>query len=143
MKNTSENTINSKEFVSKEKYDKLLSENEYLKQQLNELKRLIFGSKSERFIPRDEAQLDLFDNPEEAVPEKQVEEITYKREKTAKEKKQAVRAKLPSHLPRVEEIVEPEIVEEGSKKIGEEITEILEYNPAKIFVRKIVRPKYA
>jgi transposase len=143
VKNTSENTIKSEEFVLKEKYDKLLSEYEYLKQELNQLKRLIFGSKSERFIPNDEAQLNLFDNPEEAVLEKQVKEITYKRKKPAKEKKQAVRTKLPSHLPRVEEIVEPKIVEEGSKKIGEEITEILEYNPAKIFVRKIVRPKYA
>ncbi|WP_394330259.1 IS66 family transposase zinc-finger binding domain-containing protein [Kordia algicida] len=27
--------------------------------------------------------------------------------------------------------------------MGEEVTEILEYNPAKLFVRRIVRPKYA
>ncbi len=30
----------------------------------------------------------------------------------------------------------------GATKIGEEITEILEYNPSNIYVRKIVRPKY-
>ncbi len=35
------------------------------------------------------------------------------------------------------------MIEPGSRKIGEEITEILEYNPAQIFVRKIIRPKYA
>ena len=29
------------------------------------------------------------------------------------------------------------------KKIGEEITEELEYEPGKLFVNKIVRPKYA
>ncbi len=43
----------------------------------------------------------------------------------------------------VEEIIESELIEPGSRKIGEEITEILEYNPAQIFVRKIIRPKYA
>ena len=143
MKIACENTVEPKEFVSKEKYEKLLSENEYLKQQLNELKRLIFGSKSERFIPSDESQLHLFETLEEAATERQTEEISYTREKSVKEKKQAIRAKLPSHLPRVEEIIEPENIEEGSKKIGEEITEILEYNPAKIFVRKFIRPKYA
>lgn len=143
MKVTAENTVNQKDFVSKGQYEKLLSENEYLKQQLKELKRLIFGSKSERFIPIDESQLQLFDSLEAEAPEKEVEEIIYKRGKSNKEKQPAIRTKLPSHLPRVEEIIEPEDIEEGSKKIGEEITELLEYNPAKVFVRKIVRPKYA
>ena len=143
MKIASENTVEAGEFVSKEKYEKLLSDYEYLKHQLNDLKRMIFGSKSERFIPDDKSQLHLFDALEEELPQKETEEITYKRDKPGKEKKQAIRVKLPAHLPRVEEIIEPESIEEGSKKIGEEITEILEYNPAKIFVRKIVRPKYA
>jgi transposase len=39
-------------------------------------------------------------------------------------------------------VIEPEGVEEGTRKIGEEITEILEYEPATLFVRKIIRPKY-
>lgn len=143
MKITSENTVEPQEYVSKEQYEKLLSENEYLKQQLNELKRLIFGSKSERFVPSDESQLHLFESLEQEISEKVTEEISYTREKPKKENKPAVRAKLPAHLPRVEEVIEPEDINEGSKKIGEEITEILEYNPAKIYVRKIIRPKYA
>ena len=32
---------------------------------------------------------------------------------------------------------------EGAKKIGEEVTEILEYTPGRLWIRKIVRPKYA
>ena len=143
MKIASENTVELKGFVSKEQYEKLLFDYEYLKQQLNDLKRLIFGSKSERFIPDDKSQLHLFETLEEAAAERQTEEISYTREKSVKEKKQAIRVKLPAHLPRVEEIIEPENIEEGSKKIGEEITEILEYNPANIFVRKFIRPKYA
>jgi transposase len=42
----------------------------------------------------------------------------------------------------VEEIIEPENKTAESEKIGEEITEILEYTPGKLFVRRIVRPKY-
>ena len=152
MKNAIENHIDKQQFVSWEQYEKLLSENEklrseceYLKQQLAELKRMIFGSKSERFIPTDDAQLSLFgDNAlTPAVADTETQEITYIRERQTKEKQQPVRTAIPSHLPRVEEVIEPNNVEEGAKKIGEEITEILEYNPAHIFVRKIVRPKYA
>lgn len=58
-------------------------------------------------------------------------------------KKVAKRAILPAHHPRVKEIIEPNHLKEGSIKIGEEVTEILEYNSAKLFVRRIVRPKYA
>ena len=46
-----ENTVVTEEFVPREKYDKLLAEHEYLKQQLAELRRLVFGSKRERFVP--------------------------------------------------------------------------------------------
>ena len=142
VENAIENHIEQEQFVSVSKYEKILSENEYLKQQLQELKRMIFGSKSERFVPTDDSQLSLF-NIEQEILKSETEEITYTREKAQKEKKNAVRAKIPAHLPRIEEIIEPEDVDEGSKKIGEEITEILEYNPARVFVRKIVRPKYA
>lgn len=143
MKNTTENTISEQGAVSKEQYEKLLSENQYLKQQLDELKRLIFGSKSERFVPSDDLQLNLFNEPQGEQQIKESEEIKYTRKKPLKEKQRPIRAHIPSHLPRVEEIIEPKVIQEGSKKIGEEITEVLEYNPAKIYVRQIIRPKYA
>ncbi len=143
MQNDTKNTQTEQVILSKGQYEKLLSENEYLKQQLKELKRLIFGSKSERFVPVDDSQFSLFDTEKEEVQEKETEQISYTREKPCKEKQIAIRTAIPSHLPRVEEVVEPDYIEEGSKKIGEEITEILEYNPAQVFVRKIVRPKYA
>jgi len=135
-------------FVPKEKYDRLLSEHEYLKQQLAELKRMIFGSKSERFISSatsDVMQLSLFETEKvDTATEASTEDITYTRTKqTSKKKETPVRMALPAHLPRVEEVIEPTEIKEGSKKIGEEVTEILEYNPSKLFVRKIVRPKYA
>ncbi len=132
------------EVVSKAEYEKLLAEHKYLKHQFKELQRLIFGSKSERFVPtsQDASQLDLFDEKTKEA-ETEVEQINYTRKKPEKEKKTPIRIKISDHFPRVEEIIEPDLIEPGSRKIGEEITEILEYNPAQIFVRKIIRPKYA
>ena len=113
--------------------------------QLEQFRRAFFGHKSERFVPESPDQLQLdFDMGEEVpvVPEK--EEITYSRLKKEKQTAQPnVRLALPAHLPRVTETIEPENLPEGSKKIGEEITEILEITPAKVYVRRIVRPKYA
>jgi len=131
--------------ISKEEYQELLdfkAEVGLLKHQLAELRRMIFGQKRERFVSPDPAQGVLFDLPLEEVPGKQVEEITYTRIKPKKDKKQPLRAELPSHLPRREEIIEPENIPENAKKIGERITEILEYEPPSIYVRKIICPKY-
>ena len=119
------------------------SEIEWLKHQLAELKRLIYGSKRERFITPDPLQSSLFELPELETPERKEEEITYTRLQAASsEKKHPLRAELPAHLPRKDEIIEPENLPEGAKKIGEAVTEILEYEPASIYVRRIIRPKY-
>jgi transposase len=53
------------------------------------------------------------------------------------------RMKLPEHLRREEVILNPPQDVTGCKKIGEEITEQLDYVPGELFVRKYVRPKYA
>lgn len=131
------------EFVSKAAYDELSQKYETLKTQLSELQRMIFGVKSERFVPISDGQIDLFTNTSLVEPEKeQKQEISYTRT-IAKKKQKPIRTEIPPHLPRIEEVIEPTDVAPGSKRIGEEITEILEYNPANIYVRKIIRPKYA
>jgi transposase len=130
--------------ITREEYQQLLhfkDEVVLLKHQLSELRRMLFGAKRERFVAVDDNQTTLFDLPEpEAKPVK--EEISYTRNKSDKKKKQPFRLELASHLPRREEIIEPGDLPEGTKKIGEAITEILEYEPATIYVRKIIRPKY-
>ena len=135
-----ENTIT----ITREEYDKLLSmssEIESLKHQLAELKRMVFGAKRERFVPADSNQASLFDLPQQEVKPEPKEEITYTRNKPSS-RKQPLRLELAPHLPRREEIIEPEGLQEGAIKIGEAVTEILEYDPATVYVRKIVRPKY-
>jgi len=136
----SRNTIT----ISREEYQQLLHFKEevvLLKHQLAEMKRMIFGAKRERFIAVDSNQATLFDLPEQQAKSQEKEEITYTRNKPVA-KKQPLRLELASHLPRKEEIIEPDNLPEGAKKIGEAVTEILEYEPANIYVRRIVRPKY-
>ena len=71
--------------------------------QLSELKRLIFGTKSERYIPEiPDEQLSLFEQEKREVEKKYVEVPAHQREKE-KKKKKPFRLKLPTHL-RVEEI---------------------------------------
>src|SRR5690606_18797308 len=107
--------------------------------QLEQLKRMIFGAKSERFVPTDPGQGTLFEAGATAPPPTQA--ISYMRSKP-QEKKHPVREAIAAHLPRVERVIEPENIPEGAKRIGEEITETLEYTPGSIHVDRIVRPKY-
>ncbi|MDH5382366.1 MAG: IS66 family transposase [Cyclobacteriaceae bacterium] len=141
-------TPESESLIPKKDYD-LLAENlhekdlkiAYLEQELAQLKRIIFGSKSERFTGTvDSEQLALWEKGQKREEEKQEETITYTREK--KEKKKPVRVELPANLPRDVQIIEPESSVEGARKIGEVVTEILEYTPGKLFVKRYVRPKY-
>ena len=111
--------------------------------QFEQLKRLYYGSKRERFIKnQDENQMTLpFDVEEEAQPEKQQETITYVRTKT-KRVNHPGRMALPSHLPVEEIVIEPEEDTTGMKCIGREVTDQLELIPAKLFIKRYIRPKY-
>lgn len=93
-----------------EEIDRLTAELAYVKNELAQLKRMIFGAKSERFISeKDSGQLllGLF-LPEPMAEPVKTETITYERkEKTEKTKIIPTRQALPAHLPRHEEIIEP------------------------------------
>jgi transposase len=108
------------------------------------LKKLIFGSKSERFVPEvapEQTSLDFGKEPEVKKEEPAKETITYEREKNTNKQKPS-RQPIPAHLERVTREIKPEEDVTGLVKIGEEITEELEYVPGKLFVNKFVRPKY-
>ncbi|WP_010521045.1 transposase [Aquimarina agarivorans] len=112
-----------------------------LEQQLQQLYKLISGFKSENFI--NEAvmdQLSLFgEDSVEEVAETPQQTITYTRDK----KKHQGRNALPENLPVREVIIEPKEDTTGLTKIGEEITETLEYTPASLVKRRTISPKYA
>ena len=123
--------------ISKTEYNRFLA----MEFELAKLKRMLFGAKSEKFIPSDPAQGSLFEVEPVAVEEKTRQQVSYTRE-VSKEKKQPLRLELPAHLKRVEEVIEPADLPQGAKKIGEVVTEVLEYEPGTCFVRRIIRPKY-
>jgi transposase len=133
--------INNYDNVTKED---LITEVISLKTELAQLKRMIFGSKSERFLPIAAGQEQLLFNDVEQVDiEIQQQDIAYTRTKaTVKTKKHQGRLPLPKHLPRVECVIEPTENTEGLVCIGKEITEELEYTPGKFFVNHYIRPKY-
>lgn len=136
-------------------YQELVAENAVLKEkevvfqdkisslelQLAQLYRLINGFKSESFTTQAVVdQLSLFSQDTIGTEQAPSEEtITYTREK----KKHQGRNALPEHLPVKEIIIEPEEDTTGLKKIGEEVSETLEYTPASLVKRRTIRPKYA
>ena len=136
------------EAKNKPTYEDLFIQNVQLRDELAQLKRLIFGSKHERFIPRvssDQLALDIPSQQKEQSGPVLLQNIQYQRKKESKpetEKVQTGRMALPASLPREEKIIEPTVDVTGWKQIGKEITEELERIPGKLFVRKYIRPKY-
>jgi transposase len=121
---------------------KLKDENEELKDRIAWFERQVFGSKSERYIPADAAQTELgLEGIPAATPEQSTETITYDR-RVARRAAHG-REEIPSHLPRKVVEILPEGVDVSNlERIGEKVTEQLEYTPATMFVSKTVRPVF-
>ncbi len=130
--------ISSREQALVERDEKI----DYLESQLAMYKRMQFGQKRERFEgDPNQTMLPFEAEPAEVV--QQQEEIKEKIEYVRKRPNHKGRAKLPAHLP-VEEV---EIHPEGDLSemvcIGKEITEELECQPAKFYIKRYIRYKYA
>ncbi len=131
--------------ISRSEYDRLVEDSERLssvEQQLAELRRMIFGRRSEKLSPISLDQPTLFDPDYKDEAVKETKEVKYNKTISKKPKQKPVRTALPAHLPRVDEVIEPEGITKDHKRIGEEVTEVLELTPAKMYVRRIIRPKY-
>ena len=121
-----------------------------LEQQLGQLQKMIFGSRHERYVPAENhpSQLTLGMQTETvaACNVADAKKITYVRSNTTIEQKPLQhpgRMKLPEHLRREEIIIEPTEDISACKKMGVEITEVLEYAPGELFVKQYKRIKYA
>ena len=130
---------------------RLREENRLLRQKLDLVIRQLFGRKSERLDP---AQLELLlgelDEPEgktrasAACPGLAEAEIP-ERKNPRRKSTEAGRVRLPENLAVVEEVIEPEPVKgcpEAWRRIGEEVSEQLDYEPGYFFRRRLIRPKY-
>ena len=119
--------------------------------ELGELKRTLFGRKSEQLTPEQkellaQLQADLADEQERPKP--LAADLLDEGEPEPK-KRRVRRHPLPEGLERQESVLEPEPLAicgqcgKAPEKIGQECTEQLDYVPARLVVRRIVRPKYA
>ena len=128
--------------ISKAEYDRLHHEISYLKEQLAQINKMLFGQKSERFIAENADQLSLAIDVNEIPVTKERIEIPAHQKNKKKVLTPHGREDLPDHLPRNDIYLEPEENTTGMKKIGEEITEELDYKKATLVVNRYIRPKY-
>lgn len=115
-----------------------------LKHENAQLKKLIFGAKSEKYKPTpvDVNQLNMFADVAEGQVDNEAPTTTVKGY-TKSKKAHSGRQPLPDHLPVEEVVIEPEEDTSDLKKIGEDVLEVLDYTPASIIKRRYIRPKYA
>lgn len=115
-------------------------ENALLRQKLDLVLRRMFGSASEKVSPDQlELLLALAAEPE-PVPVAKTKAVAAPL-KARVERRQ----RLPQDLPIVEEVLEPAAVQvepAAWRRIGEEVSEQLDYEPGRFFCRRLVRPKY-
>jgi len=127
-----------------EKGQLLTQENTLLRQKIDLLIRKVFGASSEKLDP---SQLDLFLLQTENAPGKSeassaLEEAEPQRSRHRPSPKEK---HLPDDLPVIEEVIDPEEVKEAPGQwrcIGSEVSEQLDYEPARFLKRRLVRRKY-
>lgn len=146
-KANTEQAENNRKLV--EQNEKLVAEVKNLTAQIAWLKRKLFGQTSEKKEPYDPS-MDLFsdyfkDQEQQIEPAK--EEAEKKIGKDSKEdRKQAKKNRqMLEGLPVLEtETLEPEGIDLSKyRRIGEEITQVIEHKPGMLYIRQIIRPRYA
>ena len=112
------------------------------------LNRQLFGRKSEKLGIIDPAQLNLFaDIQSEQMQEanesrdEAVEKITKTKEERRQEKKNRI---MMEDLPVLEQVIlTPDNLDKNLyKKIGQEVTHIVEHKPGLLYIREIIREKW-
>jgi len=119
----------------------LRRENELLRQKIDLLIRRVFGSSSERW---DKAQLELLLQLSESSPLPSEETLPPVAASPKSSGRQRT-LRLPENLPVVEEVIEPEPVQQKPDEwrcIGQEVSEQLDYEPARFLRRRTIRKKY-
>lgn len=118
----------------------LKRQNEELKFQLNQLRKLVYGAKRERVVLESAGQGNLFGEQQQvhAISEATVQTKVVK--KTKPSRKGIKRNVFPAHLERIEQTIYPDNYDEESDEIiGQDITEILELKEAPLKVKQIIR----
>jgi transposase len=117
-----------------------------LQQKIDLLVRRIFGSKSEKLDPK---QLELLLQLQQEVQELGKAEASQEAEaipcKDRLHRARRRQERWPSDIPVVEEVIEPDAVKaspDSWRFIGAEVSEQLDYQPARFLCRRLIRRKY-
>ena len=122
----------------------LKAENKKLRQQNEALIRRVFGRSSEKYDPN---QLNLLELEESKKPE--AADLADEGTQAANSRKRSKQQKLKKSmedLPTTSETIEPSNIADAPedwKRIGQDITEELHYQPARYSRHLIIRPRYA
>jgi len=128
------------------------AENEKLRVVMQTLKEMVFGKRSERLavLVAEQLALELDDLETGVTPPLPANDDAPATKPPGKPRKKAKRniGALPKHLPRCEQVLEPDTTAcpccaGGLHKIGEDVNEVLDVIPAILRVLRTIRPKYA
>jgi transposase len=114
-----------------------------------ELKRQLFGAKAEKLTPEQTAQVQeiVIDLKEQQQRPDPLSHQILKEERTIERQRRPVPPPVPLKLETETVVLEPEITRCAHcgplVRIGEEVTEEMDWVPAKLIRRRIIRPKYA
>ena len=118
-----------------------------LKGKVDALVRILYGNKSEKFDFNQLNFLEDFESKKEQAPTS--DETTEAGAESRKETKPRSKPKgprIPDNLPVHDGVIDPEEVKADPgqyRKIGEEVSEQLDYRPAQFLKRRLIRGKYA
>jgi len=128
-----------------QRVEELQAENAFLRQKVDLLVRKVFGVSSEKLDP---SQLDLFLLQAETAPGKsEASSFLEEADPQPQRREPAKRGRehWPEDLPVVEQVIDPEEVKQAPDQwrcIGSEVSEQLDYEPARFLRRRLVRRKY-
>ena len=118
-------------------------ENKLLREKIDALLRKLFGASSEKLDPGQLLLMLQGLDTSGKAPEPVAAEAP--RRSTAPSPPRERGPRIPEHLPVVEEIIDPEPVKacpEAWRYTSAEVTEQLDFEPARFFKRRLVRRKY-
>ncbi len=129
--------------------ESLSSDCQSLRQDIEQLKRYIYGQRSERHT-EDDSQLTLFDQEQDSAPDPADDEDDLEEEITYRRRKRKKSDRFPEHLPREVKTIDVPEDERSCPCCGEEmpiidtdVRERLEFIPASMVVHELHYPKRA
>ena len=118
-----------------------------LKGKVDALVRMLYGKKSEKLDPNQLNFLEDFESKKAPAPtSEESTEAGAEQPKAKTTRSKSKKPRVPDNLPVHEEVIDPEEVKADPgqyRKIGEEVSEQLDYRPAQFLKRRLIRRKYA